>query len=521
MMGKIQRALISVHDKTGLLPLAKALLRAGVEIIATGGTARFLRESGLAATSLEKLIDFPEMLDGRVKTLHPKIFGALLARRDVPAHVEQSRQHGIGLIDLVVVNLYPFAEAARRPEISFAEVIENIDIGGVALIRAAAKNYHDIAVVTSVHQYEEVLVDLKVNDGALSDAMRQRLAIAAFRHTTKYDATIYEYLLRLENAEKLMPDVLLLDLEKVQNLRYGENPHQPAAFYRDQLSPTLGLTGAAVLQGKELSYNNIADLDAVFCMLQSFDNPCTVIVKHGNPCGVAIGETLYESYQRAKETDPASAFGGVVGFNRPVDEQTAKAVSDLFTECILAPHFEAPAREIFFGKKNLRLLASQEINQPLRLGYDFKRVYGGVLVQRQDLAPDDRSAFKAVTKRQPTEREWAAMLFGWNVVRYVKSNAIVYTTADRTIGIGAGQMSRVDASLLAVEKAHRAGLSVAGTAVASDAFFPFPDGVVAAAKAGATAVIQPGGSVRDEQVIAEANEHHLTMVFTGVRHFRH
>ncbi len=520
-MRKIQRALISVHDKSGILPLAKALLKAGVEIISTGGTARFLRDSGLAVTSLEKLIDFPEILDGRVKTLHPKIFGGILARRDDAKHLEQLQQNNIGSIDLVVINLYPFVETAHRADATFDECIENIDVGGVALIRAAAKNFADVAVVTDFHQYQEVMVDFKVNSGSLSKAMRQKLAIDAFRHTAKYDSAIYSYLLKLQEVERDMPPALLIDLEKVQNLRYGENPHQPAALYRDQLSPTPGLLGAKVLQGKELSYNNFADLDAVFCLLQDFDEPCTVIVKHANPCGVAIGKTLYDSYHAAKQTDPVSAFGGIVGFNREVDGKTAEAVSELFTECILAPGFDANAREIFSSKKNLRLLESDEINRPLQASYDFKRIYGGMLVQRQDFREDDQSQFKIVTRRSPTQEEWAALLFAWKVVRSVKSNAIVYATADRTIGIGAGQMSRVDASLLAVEKAHRAGLSIAGTAMASDAFFPFPDGVEAAAKAGATAVIQPGGSVRDEQVVATADAHNLAMVFTGVRHFRH
>lgn len=520
-MRKIQRALISVHDKSGILPLAKALLKAGVEIISTGGTAKFLRDSGLAVTSLEKLVDFPEILDGRVKTLHPKIFGGILARRDNANHLEQLQQNNIGSIDLVIINLYPFVETSQKPDATHEEIVDNIDVGGVALIRAAAKNFADVAVVTSFHQYQEIMVDFKVNNGSLSKAMRQKLAIAAFRHTAKYDAAIYSYLQKLEDVNREMPPTLLVDLEKVQNLRYGENPHQPAALYRDQLSPTPGLLGATILQGKELSYNNFADLDAVFCLLQSFDKPCTVIVKHANPCGVAIGETLFDAYQKAKQTDSVSAFGGIVGFNRQVDKKTAEAVSELFTECILAPGFEASAREVFSSKKNLRLLESAEINKPLQASYEFKRIYGGVLVQRQDFAEDDLNQFKVVTRREPTKEEWAALRFAWRVVRSVKSNAIVYATADRTIGIGAGQMSRVDASLLAVEKAHRAGLSIAGSAMASDAFFPFPDGVEAAAEAGATAVIQPGGSVRDEQVVAAADAHNLAMVFTGVRHFRH
>jgi phosphoribosylaminoimidazolecarboxamide formyltransferase/IMP cyclohydrolase len=527
-MLKIHRALISVHDKTGLKELATFLAARHIEIISTGGTARFLKEQGLAVTPIEHITGFPEILDGRVKTLHPKIFGGLLARRNLPSHLEQAVAHGIGLIDLVVVNLYPFREVIAKPEATLEDALENIDIGGVALIRAAAKNYPQVAVVTGAAQYYAVMAEIDKNGGTLSEATRRELAIAAFAHTAHYDAAINAFLQRTEKTEKL-PASLVLGLEKMQDLRYGENPHQRAAFYRDSLSPAPEIVPGRQLQGKELSYNNIADADAALAIVRSFNEPCAVIVKHANPCGVAIGSTLVEAYQKAKATDPVSAYGGIVGFNCEVDGETAAAVAELFTEVVLAPSYSAEAREIFRNKKNLRLLALPvravpEINQPqqqLTPDLEFKKVAGGVLVQDQDSLADDESNFKVVTERQPTAEEWAALRFGWKVVRWVKSNAIVYCTADCTIGIGAGQMSRIDASLLAIEKAQRAGLSLPGTVMASDAFFPFPDGVEAAAQARATAVIQPGGAMRDAEVIAIADKYNLAMVFTGIRHFRH
>ncbi|MCI0696979.1 bifunctional phosphoribosylaminoimidazolecarboxamide formyltransferase/IMP cyclohydrolase [candidate division KSB1 bacterium] len=517
-MPNIQRALISVHDKSGLQELAKFLAARQIEIISTGGTARFLKEQGIAVTPIEQITGFPEILDGRVKTLHPKIFGGLLARRELPLHREQSEQHAVRMIDLVVVNLYPFREVVAKPGVALEEAIENIDVGGVALIRAAAKNFAHVAVVTNPAQYGEVMAELEKNGGELSEVTRRNLALAAFAHTTQYDAAIHSF---LQGEVETLPSSLCIGLEKIQDLRYGENPHQRAAFYRDGLSRTQGLTGARQLQGKELSYNNIADADAALALVRTFSEPCAVIVKHANPCGVATGSTLVEAYQKAKAADPVSAFGGIIAFNREVDGETAMAAAELFAEVILAPSFSAEAQRIFSGKKNLRLLALADFFQETMPSFEFKRVAGGVLVQEQDDRKDDEQIFKVVTKRQPTAEEWSALRFGWKVVRHVKSNAIVYCTADRTIGIGAGQMSRVDASLLAIEKAKRAGLSVQGTAMASDAFFPFPDGVEAAAKAGTTAVIQPGGSLRDADVIAAADLYNLAMVFTGIRHFRH
>ncbi len=517
-MSKVQRALISVHDKAGLLELAKFLAARKIEIISTGGTARFLKEQKIAVTPIEQITGFPEILDGRVKTLHPKIFGGLLARRELPAHLEQSRQHEVPLIDLVVVNLYPFREVVAKPAVTLAEAIENIDIGGVSLIRAAAKNFAHVGVVTSPAQYAGIIAELE-SSGELTETTRRELAVAAFAHTAQYDAAINAYL-QGESAAAKLPSTLALTLEKIQDLRYGENPQQRAAFYRDNLTGEKGIAGAAQLQGKELSYNNIADADAALMLARSFREPCAVIVKHANPCGVAIGATLVAAYQKAKAADPVSAFGGIISFNREVDGETAMEVAELFAEVILAPAFSVDAQRILASKKNLRLLMLPEFqkNAP---SLEFKKVAGGVLVQDQDSRVDDDKFFKVVTKRQPTAEEWAALRFGWQVTRYVKSNAMVYCTADRTIGIGAGQMSRVDASLLAIAKAQRAGLSIQNTAVASDAFFPFPDGLEAAAAAGATAVIQPGGSVRDAAVITAADRLNLAMVFTGVRHFRH
>jgi phosphoribosylaminoimidazolecarboxamide formyltransferase / IMP cyclohydrolase len=522
-VSKIQRALISVHDKTGLQELAKFLAARQIEIISTGGTARFLKECGIAVATIEQVTGFPEILDGRVKTLHPKIFGGLLARRELPRHREQSEQHGIRMVDLVVVNLYPFREVVAKSSVTLEEAIENIDIGGVAMIRAAAKNFAHVAVVINPAQYDEVMAELEKNGGELSEATRQSLALAAFAHTAQYDAAIHGF---LQGEVETLPPSLCIGLEKIQDLRYGENPHQRAAFYRDSLSQVKGLVGAKQLQGKELSYNNIADADAAFALVRTFSEPygrmpSAVIVKHANPCGVAIGSTLVDAYQKAKATDPVSAFGGIIAFNREVDGETAMAVAELFAEVILAPAFSAEAQRIFSSKKNLRLLVLSDFLQAPIPNFEFKKVAGGVLVQEQDDRDDNEQIFKVVTKRQPTAKELTALRFGWKVVRHVKSNAIVYCTADRTIGIGAGQMSRVDASLLAIEKAQRAELSVQSTIVASDAFFPFPDGVESAAKAGATAVIQPGGSVRDAEVIAAADRYNLAMIFTGIRHFKH
>ncbi|MCL4704588.1 bifunctional phosphoribosylaminoimidazolecarboxamide formyltransferase/IMP cyclohydrolase [bacterium] len=519
-MQSIKRALISVYDKTSLLELARVLVEHNIEIIATGGTSRVLQENGFQITSIEKVTGFPEVLEGRVKTLHPKIFGGLLARRDLPAHLAETAAQGIALIDLVVVNLYPFRETISRPQTTLEEALENIDIGGVALMRAAAKNFTAIAVLTHPSQYAAFCEELRKHNGGLTETTRRQLALGAFACTAAYDATIHAYLQRTAERADL-PASLLFALEKQQDLRYGENPHQRAGFYRDSLSPASGFLSSRQLQGKELSYNNIADADAALNLVRLFQEPCCVIIKHANPCGVAVGDSLAAAYENAKATDPASAFGGIVGFNREVDGETATRVAELFTEVIIAPAFSTEAQRIFAGKKNLRLLEMEGIRTPAPAALEFKAVAGGVLVQEQDVNAEEDSRFKIVTQRRPTQPEWQALRFAWKVVRLVKSNAVIYCGPDRTLGIGAGQMSRVDAAIIAVEKAKRAGLSVQGAAVASDAFFPFADSVEEAARAGATAIIQPGGSLRDAEVIAAADRHQLAMAFTGIRHFRH
>jgi phosphoribosylaminoimidazolecarboxamide formyltransferase/IMP cyclohydrolase len=516
----IKRALVSVHDKTGLRELGSALAAHGIEMIATGGTARFLQENGFTITSIESLTGFPEILDGRVKTLHPTIFGGLLARREAAAHLEQLAAHGIGLIDLVVVNLYPFREIISRPETSLGEALENIDIGGVALIRAAAKNFAHVAVVTDPRQYAGVIGELQSNRGDLSDQTRRALAATAFSVTAVYDSAIRAYL-RVEEHPAALPGTLALALDKVQDLRYGENPHQRAAFYRDNSNREAGFAGARQLQGKEISYNNLADADAALQIVRSFHEPCCAIIKHANPCGVATGEKIAQAYEKAKATDPVAAFGGIVGCNREVDGETAGLITELFAEVVLAPSFAAEAMQIFSGKKNLRLLQMPEVTVAAPPGFEFKNIAGGILVQERERSHEDIGVFKVVTRRQPAAFETAALLFGWKVVRWVKSNAIVLCKDDRSIGIGAGQMSRIDSVRLAIEKAKAAALSASGTAMASDAFFPFADGIDTAAAAGVTAVIQPGGAMRDTEVIAAADRHNMTMIFTGIRHFRH
>lgn len=519
-MSKIKRALLSVHDKTGLQELAAALAAHEIEMLATGGTARFLQENGFAVTPVENLTGFPEILEGRVKTLHPKIFGGLLARRDSAVHAEQLARHGIGLIDLVVVNLYPFREVVARPGVEQAEALENIDIGGVALIRAAAKNFPGVAVATHPSQYDAIIAELQNHDGGLSPATRRRLAAAAFSCTASYDAAVQFYLSAGAESRGL-PDTLLLALDKVQDLRYGENPHQRAALYRDPFGGDAGFARAAQLQGREISYNNYADADSALQIVRSFREPCCAIIKHANPCGVAIGQNLAQAYQKAKATDPVAAFGGIVGCNGEVDGGTAEKIAELFTEVVIAPAFHPEALRIFSNKKNLRVLLIPEASAMAQPGYEFRAIAGGILLQERDGAEDDAGLFKTVTRRPPSAEEIAALYFGWKVARWVKSNAIVFCTAERTLGIGAGQMSRIDAVKLAIEKAGAAGLPLAGAALASDAFFPFVDGVEAAARAGATAIIQPGGALRDAEVIAAADRHNLTMVFTGIRHFRH
>ena len=519
-------ALISVSDKTGVLDFARALHAQGVRLLSTGGTARLLAEAGLPVTEVAQLTGFPEMLDGRVKTLHPRIHGGLLARRDLPAHMAALAEHGIGTIDLLVVNLYPFAQATARADCTLEDAIENIDVGGPAMLRAAAKNWADVAVVIDPTDYARVLAELAT--GGVERATRFRLAKKVFAHTAAYDGMIANYLGALaEGAEfapgavpqrDAFPSSFTLQIEKVQDMRYGENPHQRAAFYRDA-RPTPGtLAGWTQLQGKALSYNNIADADAAWECVKAFDTTACVIVKHANPCGVALGHTPREAYARAFETDPTSAFGGIIAFNAEVDQAAAEAVSKQFMEVLIAPSYSAAALDVLRAKQNVRVL-TMPIGALRQI--DVKRVGGGLLVQSADHAPVTLEDLKVVTRRAPDEREARDLLFAWRVAKYVKSNAIVYCRDGMTVGVGAGQMSRVDSARIARIKADNAGLSIAGSVAASDAFFPFRDGLDVLAEAGATAVIQPGGSMRDAEVIAAADEHGLAMVFTGFRHFRH
>ncbi len=516
-MPKIQRALISVYDKTGVVEFARVLKELNVEIISTGGTVRHLNEHGIPTRAISEITRFPEILNGRVKTLHPNIFGGILVLRDESSQMNELRQHGIEPIDLVVVNLYPFETTIAKPDVTLAIALENIDIGGPAMIRAAAKNFVSVAVVTSPNQYEKIISELRDRRGEISLETRKVLAAAAFARTAQYDHLIQNY---LAGETAALPERFLLHLEKVQDLRYGENPHQRAALYRERPKETQGLMKARQLHGKELSFNNFLDLDAALGLAQEFEEPCAVIVKHTNPCGAAIDANLHKAYLQAKATDPVSAFGGIVGLNCPVDAETARAIVELFTEAIIAPAFADEALPILQAKKNVRLLVCSDI-QSHALDYDVKKIQGGYLLQDQDSFNLNDKEWRVVSQRQPSAEEWPAMKFAWRVAKWVKSNAIVFAVSDRTLGIGAGQMSRVDSCQLAIEKAGRFKLNLAGSAVASDAFFPFRDGVDVVAEAGASAVIQPGGSVRDEEVIQAANEQNLAMVFTNQRHFRH
>ncbi len=520
-MNKITRALISVSDKTGVVEFARGLREAGVEILSTGGTARLLQENGIEVTEVSDYTGFPEMMDGRVKTLHPKIHGGILGRRDLDEVV--MAEHGILPIDLVAVNLYPFEQTVADPDCDLETAIENIDIGGPTMIRAAAKNHHDVAVVVDPLDYAAVLSEMKQNDGALTDETRFRLAVKTFEHTARYDGAIANYLGALEfSGEKRdFPNTINLQFRQVQTMRYGENPHQKAAFFVEHELTEASVATARQLQGKELSYNNIADTDAALeCVKQFDEGPACVIVKHANPCGVALGENLLEAYDRAYATDPESAFGGIIAFNRELDGETAAAIVERqFVEVIIAPRVSAEAAEAVAAKKNVRLLECGEWPESPAQRLDFKRVNGGLLVQDADLALYNE--LTVVTKRAPTEEEMADLLFTWRVAKFVKSNAIVYGKDKMTIGVGAGQMSRVNSARIAAIKAEHAGLEVEGSVMASDAFFPFRDGIDNAAQAGIRAVIQPGGSMRDEEVIAAADEHGMAMVFTGMRHFRH
>jgi len=518
---KMKRAILSVTDKTGLVDFARKLAGLGVELISTGGTAKLLRESGVTVKDISELTGFPEMLDGRVKTLHPKVHGGILHRRDDARHVAAVAEHGIAPIDMVVVNLYAFEKTAAKPGVAFEDLIENIDIGGPSMIRSAAKNFHDVAIVTSPSDYDSIADELARSGGILSLATKWRLAQKAFATTAAYDSAIASTLERV-NADtfQLPPDtgefpaILRFKFHKTLDLRYGENPHQKAAMYSD--GSGAGVANARQLQGKELSYNNIVDLQAAWDLTQEFnvDEPVVAIIKHTNPCGTATGRTLAEAYKRALECDPVSAFGGVIGVNRRLDADAAEEMHKLFLEVIAAPAFDEAAKAKLASKKNLRLVEVVPANQK----WVLKNVSGGMLVQDADMRPLQDSDLKVVTKRAPTPEETRALLFAWKVCKHVKSNAIVYARDGQTVGVGAGQMSRVDSAKIGAMKAQ---LPLKGTVAASDAFFPFPDGVDEIAKAGATAIIQPGGSQRDPEVIEAADRLGLAMLFTGVRHFRH
>ncbi len=522
-LSPVRRALLSVSDKTGLLAFAQALQARGVALLSTGGTYKLLKQAGVEVTEVSDHTGFPEMMDGRVKTLHPKVHGGILGRRGQDDEV--MAEHNIAPIDMVVVNLYPFAQTVARPDCSWEDAIENIDIGGPTMVRAAAKNHAHVAIVTDVADYDRILSDMDNSDNQLTLALRYDLAVRAFEHTARYDGMIANYLgARNEIGTQVsdFPRTYSTQLVKKQDMRYGENPHQRAAFYVEPVIQEASVSTANQLQGKELSYNNVADTDAALECVKPFKDPACVIVKHANPCGVAIGDTLLDAYNRAFKTDPTSAFGGIIAFNRELDAQTAQAIIDRqFVEVIIAPSVSSEARDIVAARQNVRLLACGDWDSDRAPELDYKRVNGGLLLQDRDLGMVELADMKVVSKRQPSEQEMRDLLFAWEVAKYVKSNAIVYAKDGMTVGIGAGQMSRVYSARIAGIKAEDEGLTVPGSVMASDAFFPFRDGIDAAAKAGIVAVIQPGGSMRDQEVIDAANEHGIAMVFTGMRHFRH
>jgi phosphoribosylaminoimidazolecarboxamide formyltransferase/IMP cyclohydrolase len=514
----VRQALLSVSDKTGLIEFARALDQLQVKLLSTGGTCRTLREAGLPVTDVSEYTGFPEIMDGRVKTLHPRIHGGILGRRAVDTDVMAN--HDIKPIDLVVVNLYPFRETVSKPGTSFEDGIENIDIGGPTMVRAAAKNHHDVGIVVSPDRYSDILAALH-NQGGLDDALRLDLALAAFEHTAGYDAAIADWLGRQQTEDRFPRTFNRQYLHKL-SMRYGENPHQGAAFYIEPGALEASISTAVQHQGKALSFNNIADTDAALECVKQFEAPACVIVKHANPCGVAVASSIGKAYDLAFATDPTSAFGGIIAFNRSLDVETARAIIDRqFVEVIIAPAIDAGVSDIVAGKKNVRLLSCGQWPEQPSPRLDYKRVAGGLLVQDADLATVSRDQLQVVSKRQPSPAELDDLWFAWQVARFVKSNAIVYAKDQRTIGVGAGQMSRVYSAKIAGIKAQDEGLEVAGAVMASDAFFPFRDGIDAAAKAEIHAVIQPGGSIRDDEVIAAADEHNMAMIFTGMRHFRH
>ena len=512
----IKRALLSVFDKTGMADFAKALAGLGVDLVSTGGTAKLIASTGAAVRDISDLTGFPEMMDGRVKTLHPKVHGGLLAVRDNPTHAASMAEHEIGAIDLVVVNLYPFEETIAKGA-SYDETIENIDIGGPAMIRSASKNWRSVAVVTDASAYGAIADELRENDGSLSLETRAKLAAAAYKRTSEYDAAITAYLSQADSGkdEDAFPASLTLDAKKAADLRYGENPHQKAALYTASNS---GVANAEQLHGKEMSYNNYVDTDAAWSLVSDFSVPAAAIIKHTNPSGVGVGSSLAEAYKRALSTDPVSAFGGIVAFNRKVDAETAKLVIEIFSEVVVAPDFEPEALDVFRTKKNLRVLRVASSKPEATV---VRQISGGYILQSADLHVIAESDLQTVTKRKPTESEMRSLLLAWSVCKHVKSNAIVFTNEVQTLGVGAGQMNRVDSVRIAAARAERFDLELKGSAVASDAFFPFRDNVDEAARFGVSAIIQPGGSVKDAESIEAADEHGIAMVFTGIRHFRH
>ncbi|MEP1472080.1 MAG: bifunctional phosphoribosylaminoimidazolecarboxamide formyltransferase/IMP cyclohydrolase [Halieaceae bacterium] len=516
----VKRALISVSDKSGIVEFASALREAGVELLSTGGTYRLLKENNLDVTEVSDYTGFPEMMDGRVKTLHPKVHGGILARRGQDDSVMAA--HGIDAIDMVVVNLYPFEATVAKPDCSLEDAIENIDIGGPTMVRAAAKNHRFVNIVVNASDYATIIDEMKANNGATAYATRFDLAIKAYEHTAAYDGAIANHFGSLvPGGSDSFPRTFNTQFNKVQEMRYGENPHQKAAFYKEANPAEVGIATATQLQGKELSYNNVADTDAALECVKNFDQPACVIVKHANPCGVAVADDIGKAYDLAFATDPESAFGGIIAFNRELDAATAAAICERqFVEVIIAPTISAAAAEAVSGKKNVRLLACGEWSSAVP-ALDYKRVNGGLLVQDRDLGMITLDDLKVVSKVQPSEQQWQDLVFAWKVAKFVKSNAIVYASNGQTVGVGAGQMSRINSARIAGIKAEHAGLQVPGSVMASDAFFPFRDGIDSAGEAGIAAVIQPGGSMRDEEVITAADEHGMAMVFTSMRHFRH
>ncbi|MFQ5455258.1 MAG: bifunctional phosphoribosylaminoimidazolecarboxamide formyltransferase/IMP cyclohydrolase [Nitrospirota bacterium] len=520
-MKKVERALISLSNKEGIVEFTKSLIEMGVEILSTGGTSRLLRDNNIQVKDVSECTGFPEMLDGRVKTLHPIIHGGLLGKRDDKRHVKEMEKHGIQPIDMVIVNLYPFEETIKRSGSTFEDAIENIDIGGPAMLRSAAKNFRDVAVVVDPIDYSKVLEEMKKRNGCISEEIKFELAKKVFLHTARYDSIIANYLegVKREEEKERFPCTLTLQFEKVQNLRYGENPHQQAAFYREFNITEPSISKAKQLHGKEMSFNNFLDANSALELAKEYNEITAVVVKHNNPCGVAMGETTLDAYRKARETDPVSAFGAVIAFNHIVNLETAREITSTFVEVVIAPGFEEEALKEFKKKKNLRILDIGPVVRGDVSSMDMKKIVGGLILQDRDLGMiEDIKKLQAATKRRPTKEEYKGLEFAWRVCKHVKSNAIIYAKEDRTIGIGAGQMSRVDSVKIAAMKSRS---SLKNAVMASDAFFPFRDGIDAAFEAGITAVIQPGGSLKDDEVIKAADEHNMAMVFTGMRHFRH